>query len=228
MAPLSGKKPHEMKTTFWSLVYWFTDGRDRATLDSLVANMPTDWHLEGQIEEGGESEDKRHGQFFLKTPQCRGTKIAKYFPHTTFDEGRNRFALKNYVHKEETRVEEFKTVENRSPQWHVVCDKFFDYLILHKPHVQHTRNEEEKWAIWDQWVCDCICEGMRIELVGINPQYRGCINKYWNGFWHAAWQRANVQTNVDKCLDKDKDEVVATPPLKIPTILKKCRAALIS
>lgn len=231
MAPLSGKKPHEMKTTFWSLVYWFTDGRNRETLDLLVQNMPTDWHLEGQIEEGGESQDKRHGQFFLKTPQCRGTRIAKFFPHTTFDEGRKFHALKNYVHKEETRVEEYKTVENRSPQWHVVCDKFFEYLVTQVPDSQYIRDENEKWSLWDAFINDSIREGMRIEIIGINPQYRGCINKYWSGFWDRTYIRLNVsktETIVDKCLDKDIDKVVAPPPPKIPTILKKCRAALIS
>lgn len=218
------KQPWEMKTNKWAITYWLTDGRTIDTLNALTQVMPSNWALEGQIEQGHCKDDKLHAQLFLKTEQTRGTKVQKYFPDCHISEAENPFALKRYVHKEDTRVAEFKTVENRSPQWHVVCDKFFDYLLLHKPHTQHTRDEEEKWRIWDEWICDCIREGMRIELVGINPQYRGCINKYWSGFWDAAWNRANVQipeTIVDR--QTDKTEVVAPPPS-----LGRCRSALIS
>ena len=41
-------------------------------------NMPNDWAIEGQIEQG-KIDDKLHGQLFLKTPQTRGTRIAKFF-----------------------------------------------------------------------------------------------------------------------------------------------------
>lgn len=221
---MSAKSPSQMKTNKWAITMWLTEGRTIETLEELTKNMPTNWSVEGQIEQGVDSQQKLHAQLFLKTEQTRGTKITKYFPHCHISEARNPFALQKYVHKEDTRVAEFKKVENRSPQWHVVCDKFFDYLLLHKPHAQHTRDEEEKWRIWDEWISDCIREGMRIELVGINPQYRGCINKYWSGFWDAAWDRANVQkteTIVDR--QTDKTEVVAPPPF-----LTKCRAALIS
>ena len=123
-------------------------------------NMPNDWAIEGQIEQG-KIDDKLHGQLFLKTPQTRGTKIAKFFPHSHIEEARNKFALQNYVHKEETRVGEFKTVENRSPQWSVVCDKFYDWLIIKTDYASQIRQDDEKLALWDEFIGLSIEEGMR-------------------------------------------------------------------
>ena len=69
----------DMKTTKWSITHWLTEGRTLESLQQLVQNMPNDWAIEGQIEQG-KIDDKLHGQLFLKTPQTRGTRIAKFFP----------------------------------------------------------------------------------------------------------------------------------------------------
>lgn len=215
MPPLSGKKPSEMKTTHWMLVYWLTEGRTRADFDALVQNMPTDWHIEGQVEQGETSDGKLHLQLYLKTPQTRGTRIAKFFPSTTIDEARNQFALQNYVHKEETRVAEFKTVENRSPQWSVVSDKFFDWVLREK-----TDNgffgvpDEERLKLWDTFIGLSIREGMRIDVIGVNPQYRSCIIRYWTDYLEFAKTRASV----DNCLDKDKDKTEEVAEVVVPTL----------
>ena len=68
----------DMKTTKWSITHWLTEGRTLESLQQLVQNMPNDWAIEGQIEQG-KIDDKLHGQLFLKTPQTRGTRIAKFF-----------------------------------------------------------------------------------------------------------------------------------------------------
>lgn len=180
MPPLSGKKPHEMKTTKWSMVYWLTEGRTRESFDACIQNMPQDWAIEGQPEKGKSSDDKEHMQMFLKTPQCRGTRIQKFFPGATFDEARNQFALQNYVHKEETRIGEFKTVENRSPQWHVVRDKFYEwYVTNHAEQLSFRVDDEEKLKYWDQFIGLSLEDGMNVDVIGVNPQYRSCIMRYW-------------------------------------------------
>lgn len=208
-----------MKTTNWSLTYWFTEGRNRDTFQKLVEEMPTDWMIEGQEERGHES-GKLHMQLRLKTPQTRGTRIAKFFPKTDIDEARNVFALQNYVHKEDTRVAEFKTVENRSPQWHVVCDKFFDWLVSKDEFLGFLKDdlderESPRLALWDKFINISITEGMRVELIGVNPQYRSAIRRYWEGFFAVAERR---KTDVDKCLDKTEDNLAPPPQvLQIPT-----------
>lgn len=206
MAPLSGKSPSEMKATRWMLVHWLTEGRTREGFDALVQNMPSDWAVEGQVEQGEGSDGKLHLQLYLKTPQCRGTKITKYFPGTTIDEARNGFALQNYVHKEETRVGEFKTVENRSPQWHVVRDKFYEwYVDAHADQLGHRVDDEEKVKYWDYFIGLSLEEGMNVDVLGVNPQYRSCIMKYWTHMIRRTLA-ARQQRSVDKCLDKTKDD----------------------
>jgi len=198
-----------MKTTRWMLVYWLTEGRTLETLDQLVQNMPSDWAIEGQIEQGVDSQQKKHAQLFLKTPQCRGTKITKHFPNTTIDEARNRHALENYVHKDETRIAEFKTVENRSPQWHVVRDKFYEwYVEKHADKLAFKVEDEEKLKYWDIFIGISLEDGMNIDVIGVNPQYRSCIMKYWYNMIRRVLSK-NPPTSVDKCLDKTNPPPVA-------------------
>lgn len=178
---------------------WLTDGRTTDTLNDLVALMPQNWSLEGQIEQGHSSDDKLHAQLFLKTEQTRGTKIAKFFPNCYIDEARNPFALKNYVHKEDTRVAEFKTVENRSPQWFQVCDKMFDWYILeYSADITFGIEDDEKLRRWDRFIGISLEEGMRVDIIGVNPQYRSCIVRYWHNYIRLALHRqTDRQTKLD-------------------------------
>lgn len=177
------------------------------TLNELVANMPTHWAVEGQIEEGIDSQQKRHAQLFLRTEQTRGTKVAKFFPHSHIEVAKNKFALQNYVHKEDTRVAEFKTIENRSPQWSVVVDKFFDYMVANHPTAMEEQYEHIKLEHWDEFIRLSIREGMRIDVIGVNPQYRSCIIRYWTAYWHCADQRTIDNPSIDKKTDKTKDKM---------------------
>lgn len=205
------KSPSQMKTSKWCITYWLTDGRTVETLNELVKNMPENWSLEGQIEQGYDSNDKLHAQLFLKTEQTRGTRIVKFFPNCYIDEARNPFALKEYCHKDKTRVAEFKTVENRSPDWKVVRDKFFDWLIETEPFYGHVKDDLDervspRLELWDKFMNISIAEGMCIELVGVNPQYRSAVRRYWDGFIACAEKRA---TSIDRQTDRQISEVLA-------------------
>lgn len=186
----AGKKLCDMKTGKWCITMWLTDGRTVETLQELVALMPQNWSLEGQIEQGHSTDDKLHAQLFLKTEQTRGTKVAKYFPHCYIDEAKNPFALKNYVHKTDTRVAEFKTVENRCPQWFQVCDKMFDWYVETYPeNLGLSVDDEQKLRYFDTFIGLSIREGMRVDIIGVNPQYRSSIMRYWNDFLFLALRR---------------------------------------
>lgn len=211
-----------MKTNAWAITYWLTEGRSVDTLNELVQAMPNNWAMEGQIEQGHDSDDRLHAQLLLKTEQTRGTRIAKFFPNCHISEAKNRFALKSYVHKEDTRVDVFKSVENRSPQWSVVCDKFFDYLVANpmgSPPILE-KDEEVKYVWWDRFIGLSIEEGMRVELIGVNPQYRSCINKYWANFYRQARTRADP--SIDKKTDRQTDVVEGGGVLRvqIPRIVR--------
>lgn len=198
-----------MRQTAWSITMWMTDetGYTPDTINEFVQNMPNDWALEGQQEMGDKSKGL-HYQLLLRTPQTRGTRIAKFFPKCHIEDARNYHALKNYVHKEDTRVAEFKTVENRSPQWSVVCDKFFDWVLLNEPTVEFFQTaDEERLRIWDKFIGLSIEEGMRVDIIGVNPQYRSCIIRYWPNYLRLAKTRAPV----DK-IDRQTNSQSPPPP----------------
>jgi len=215
-----GKKQsiHAMRTTRWSITYWLTEGRTQETLETLVQAMPGDWALEGQIEKGTDSEGKLHAQLFLKTPQTRGSRILKFFPNSHIEEARNAFALQNYVHKDDTRVAEFKTVENRSPQWRIVRDKFYDWLVETKQATLHL-DELEKYHLWDRFIILSLKEKMEVDLIGVNPQYRSCINKYWEAGIHNALEKVVQEVDVPTTLSSpppvDKKDRQTKGPFKV-------------
>lgn len=211
------KSPSEMKSNKWCITYWLTDGRTIDALNELVKNMPENWSLEGQIEQGLDSQQKLHAQLFLKTERTRGTKIIKYFPNCYIDEAKNPFALQKYVHKEDTRVAEFKTIENRSPSWPLVRDKFFDWLIETEPFYSHIKDDMDervspRLEYWDKFITLSVAEGMNVELVGVNPQYRSAIRRYWSGFITRAECRLSHTTSADKRTDGQIFENASPPP----------------
>lgn len=205
--------PSEMKSNDWCMTYWFTQGRSMETLNACVQNMPSNWMIEGQIEQV-KKDDDIHGQLRLKTEHTRGTKIIKFFPGSWIAPTNSKFALHNYVHKEESRVGEFKTIENRSPQWRIVRDKFADWVITQ--YFDDRIDEEGKWKLWDTFIGISLEEGMEIDLIGVNPQYRSCINKYWKNIINMAFIRQ--QSIVDKCPDRQFKEPPITQFLEVPPV----------
>jgi len=215
------KSLSDMKQTAWSVTMWLTEdtGYTVDTINQFTQAMPNDWALEGQIEHGSSSQKNLHYQLLLKTPQTRGTRIAKYFPKCHLEEARKFHALQQYVHKTDTRVGEFKTVENRSPQWSTVCDKFFDWVLREK-----TDNgffgvvDEERMKMWDEFIGISIEEGMRVDIIGVNPQYRSCIQRYWCNYLRLAKTRPPVD-KIDKTDKLDVAEGGGTSSVQIPEIV---------
>lgn len=198
------KRPCDMKTSRWCITYWLSEGRTIDTLEGLVQQMPQDWSLEGQIEQGVDSQQQLHAQLYLKTPQCRGTRVTKFFPNCYIDEAKNPFALQKYVHKEDTRVGEFKTVENRSPQWHVVRDRFYEwYVAEHTDQLMFNVDDEEKLKYWDRFIGLSLEEGMNVDVIGVNPQYRSCILRYWTNMIRRVSK--NPSSSIDKKTDRQTD-----------------------
>lgn len=71
-------------------------------------SLPPGWTLEGQEEVG--KNGTPHLQLMLKTSATeRGSAVKKVFPRAHIQKAKNEKALSAYVHKEETRVDEFRT-----------------------------------------------------------------------------------------------------------------------
>jgi len=174
--------------------------------------MPEEFHLEGQIEFGEDSQGL-HAQLYLKTPWIRASKVMKTFPKIHVEVARNRIALKNYVHKEETRVGDFKTIEARAPpQWNQIILLFADWVREYFPNIPDDPPEERKYFLWDEFIRDKIMEGMKIDIIGVNPQYRSCVQKYWTAYMYLSANKPPPLDNADRQTTDKQD--VSPPPVE--------------
>lgn len=198
----------DTRATHWSLTIWmppYTEDSAREMCERACAMNPK-WSIQGQLEKGKDSDGKLHYQLFLKTPQIRFTAVQKFFPSVHIEEARNGKALEKYVHKPETRAGEFKTIENRYVQWPLLRNKFFEWLVQSQDVMilAHTR-EEERLELFDEFIGLSIREGIECDIMGVNPQYRSCISRYWSSYIHRQEDK-DRQISVDKT-QTDSQEV---------------------
>lgn len=127
------------------------DTTQRATCWSLTINNPTaadeeemalarqkGWRVDGQKEVGKEGTE--HYQLILQTPQVRFSQVKKAFSRAHIEPARNAAALQKYVHKEEGRVGELLTAQDKYPS----LSKFWDLIF--------TRMDEWNWIDWSEGV----------------------------------------------------------------------------
>lgn len=198
----------QQKGTRWSITFWMTKntGFTKDTLNEFTQKMPEKWKLEGQ-EEKGSGED-HHYQLMLWTGDQRCSAVMKIFPQCHIEVAKNQFALQNYVHKAETRIGEFKTIENKSPQWHIIVAKFAEWLI--QTDNQDVRDDDRKMRLWDEFIIESLKDGMRVDIVGVNPQYRLCIKTYWSAYVYLAIERLSNPPPLTT--DRQTDSTCSSPP----------------
>lgn len=183
----------------------------RATVDACMdAARQLGWGVEGQLERGEEGTD--HYQLMVKTPQVRFAAVKKVFPTAHIEVARNRTALEQYVHKEETRVEPLKNIEVTFLTYPQVRSQFFKWLYDNRFLQLHTYDPEERLRLWDEFIGLSIEEGMHVDLIGMNPQHRGCISKYWRHY--IAYEASRRQTEERRQPDRQTPEdFVAVPTI---------------
>lgn len=168
------------------------------------------WGVEGQLERGEEGTE--HYQLMVKTPQVRFAAVKKVFPTAHIEVARNRKALEQYVHKEETRVESLKSIEVTFLTYPQVRSQFFKWLVERKFFESNTLDPEARLRLWDEFIGLSIEEGMHVDLIGMNPQHRGCISKYWRHY--IAYEYSRRQTDERSQLDSQSPEnSVAVPSI---------------
>lgn len=171
------------------------------------------WIVSGQVEKCPDT-GSFHFQLSVKTPQVRARALMDAFPHAEVQVARNPSALDNYVHKEETRVEELKKV-CIAITWSNVCDKFFDWIYQSDvDELWKTRDYEKRLDLWDQFIDESIGQGIRCELIGVNPQYRSSIQKYWNGMCCQA--QARRQDRQEDRISTDINRQTDTQEVSLP------------
>jgi len=201
---MTKKESTSVKAYGWSLTVWmppYTPKSWQETIDQAVASNPK-WSVHGQKECGDES-GKLHYQLFLKTPdQPRKSKIIRFLPKVHVESETNRNALEKYVHKEDTRVGEFKTIERSHITFKECVRKFMEWLDQ-QDILDDDFSADEKLKIWDEFIEFSVAEGVNVDIIGVNPQYRCCISKYWKGYV----QNYIRQDKQDKTVENNVAEV---------------------
>lgn len=170
--------------TAWSVTLNMkTISRERCE-EQIDAAKQANWGVQGQIEEG--KEGIPHYQLLVKTPQVRFSAVKKVFPTAHIEKARNVKALEKYVCKEEGRLEEMKTIERKFVQFPEVRKKFFQWVI-EEEHDQ-VSDYDRKLALWDEFISLSIRERIECDVIGVNPQYRSIIQKYWDANVYVAFE----------------------------------------
>lgn len=194
---------------------------DRAIHWSVTINNPKDddeeniasarargWTVEGQKEVG--ENGTPHYQLYVNTrTQQRFTALKKVFPRGHIEAARNPKAVKQYVHKEETRVAELpnsdKYVTSLTRFWELVVDELTDGDADKRHRIcgdtlepYHARFEPLKalnYAVDRLLRKGYYC----VETMCVNPQTRSA--------WKELWQGIAARRELDRQTDR-QDEIM--------------------
>lgn len=170
----------KVRATCWSVTCNLKNV-SRATVESCMeAARSKGWGVQGQVEVGAEGTE--HFQLMIRTPQERFSALKKVFPTAHIEVARNPKALEQYVDKEDTCKEKLKKIEVTFLTYPQVRKQFFQWVVTHDPPFPPYLNHDGRLDAWDQFIGLSIEEGMDVDLIGMNPQHRGCICKYWRSY----------------------------------------------
>lgn len=201
------------------------DEKARATCWSITINNPTDsdtnvqmparWRLEGQYERGEEN-GVLHLQAMLKTGQERFSAIKKVFPRAHILPARNVAALRQYVHKEDTRVAEFETKTSDIPNWYEYSNEIarrFDLKeyadryrrLRDKDLMNSEKHGQIRLDMVDEMVAQDIESGRQgIEWIAVNPNFR----QAWKKFGCSLAKREQAKEKAEEGSQGEDDETI--------------------
>lgn len=201
-----------------------TQGSVRASCWSITINNPTDqettclvpgWKLEGQFEVG--KEGTRHFQGMLITPQVRFTQVKRNFPRAHIEVAKSKKALEVYVHKPETRVQEFTpgpAVPNMFQAQDLIAGdwKETEWKELERLEFMKDKGiplDDLALVYLDKLVSRRIINGQRgLEFIAINPMWRSS----WKRFWRSIIARnAQAVQDAQKVQEDCKQESDSSP-----------------
>jgi len=192
------------RATKWSVTINMKTAISKETAEHCIATArQKGWTVLGQLERG--AENTLHYQLAVATPQLRFSAMKKVFPGAHIEVAQDWVALVKYCNKSETR--EGKLIDIKYVTFQMVRDKFFDHIITTSiADATYELTEDTKMTYWDQFIGHSLENGIEADIVGVNPQYRSCIMKYWISYICLAIRR---QT------DRQTQEVLV-PTINIP------------
>lgn len=196
-----------MRASDWCVVINNPTPEDRAS----VKELPEGWKVYGQEEEG--EEGTRHLQLYVHTGQVRGRQVKDHFPRAHIEKAENKYALKNYSQKEDTRVSVFKTNETEKdiPKAEQLWELLWEMSRMPGYVFEDVARHNDPIGFYND-----LCS------LAINPEYGNSlwvasfsqnpqIKKAWEYHWHAILD--NISAKLDP-YHKVKAIESIEPPLK--------------
>lgn len=194
---------------------------DRATAWSVTINNPVSadeenialarqkgWKVEGQLEKG--ENGTPHYQLLVKTPQVRFSALKKAFPRAHIEQARNVTALEKYVHKEETREGTLQTDQEKYPSMTKLWDLMYEYFLSCNyidcswdgEWFKKTTGNQKPLQLFDEAINHLIRKGYFVESMGVNPQVRGCFDRYWSSILFRCEGRRQTDRQTDEKINE--------------------------
>lgn len=209
------------RATAWSVTINMKSVSQTTADECINQARARGWSVEGQLEQG--EEGTKHYQLLVRTPQTRFSAIKKAFPTAHIEAARNLAALKEYVHKTDTRVGQLKPQSDRYPSitkmWELIWGDWLD-----KEHFVDDRatartyadcyipkGEKARLNYLDQVGADLIRQGYYVEQHIVNPQVRSSFVK----FASELAERTIMKMNADRQTDRQTE--FAVEYIDIPT-----------
>lgn len=209
------------RATAWSVTINMKTVSQTTADECINAARSRGWTVEGQLEQG--EEGTKHYQLLVRTPQTRFSAIKKAFPTAHIEAARNIAALKEYVHKTDTRVGQLKPQSDLYPSitkmWELIWGDWLD-----KEHFVDDRatartyaqcyipiGDKARLAYLDQAGADLIRQGYHVEHHVVNPQVRSSFVK----FAPELAERTIMKMNADRQTDRQTE--FAADTIYIPT-----------
>lgn len=195
------------RSIYWSLTINNPREDDE---ENIAMARQRGWVVEGQKEVG--ENGTPHYQLMVNTRvQQRFTALKKQFPRAHIEAARKPSALKQYVHKQETRVADLQVSERYITSNKRLFDMVFDYLEGCEPDKEFriivgetTPYDPERFEIlraFDDACAHLIMKGYyNVETMAVNPQVRSAISKFWKSILY--------RRQVDRQTDRQQECVV--------------------
>lgn len=189
------------RATCWSVTI---NNPVSADEDNIALARQKGWKVEGQLEKG--ENGTPHYQLMVRTPQVRFSALKKQFPRAHIEVARNVSALQTYVHKEDTKQAELKVDQDKYPSLSALWDLMYDYF-LQCNYINATwdgewftkaTGKQKPLQLFDEAINHLIRKGYFVESMGVNPQVRGCFDRYWSSILYRCEARRQTDRQTDE------------------------------
>lgn len=198
------KMPPQNRATNWSVTINNPVASDE---ENIALARQRGWKVEGQLEKGDNGTP--HYQLMVKTPQVRFSALKKQFPRAHIEQARNVAALAQYVHKEETKVAELQTKQDRYPSMSKLWDMFYLWIDERKLFFQMVSwTPDDMLHHFDSFVEDMIIEGYYVEPMAVNPSVRSAVKKFGYAIICRSQNQINSQNSQTETDRQTTEEIV--------------------